>query len=159
MVHIGTTDVIDRVWGVSTVEDNAIPSRYSVLIVRDQEKDSDCLRSVCEFLDIAVEHASTDDDLRSMLPVLRPMAVITDLTGDVQDGFHVMKMVAECDRSLPVLLLADNDPALLGAVDAVREVFGLGHVAVAKEASGMGPLVDFICHAARDAGRSRLMRI
>jgi hypothetical protein len=158
MVHIGTTDVIDRVWGVSTLEDSAIPSRYSVLVVRDQDKDSDYLTSVCEFLDIAVSHASTEDDLRSMLPVLRPMAVITDLDGDNQDGFHVMKLGAEYDRALPILLFTRNDPAMLGAVDAVREVFGLSNVATTTEAAGMGPLVNFICHAARDAGRSRLMR-
>ncbi len=47
---------------------------------------------------------------------------------------------------------------MLGAVDAVREVFGLSNVATAHETCGMGPLVDFICHAARDAGRSRMMR-
>lgn len=159
MVQIGTTNVIDRASGVSILEGRAIPVRYTVLVVRDHDKDNDYLASVCEFLDIRVEHATTADDLRSMLPVLHPMAVITDLDCDVQDGFHVMKMVAEYDRALPVTLMTSNDPALLGAVDAVQEVFELTHVATVTAAAGIGALVDFICHAARDAGRSRLMRI
>jgi CheY-like chemotaxis protein len=159
MVHIGTANVIERTWGVSTLADRATPAHHFVLVVRDPEQDSDLLLSVCEFLDIGVEHATTGDDLRSMLPVLRPMAVIADLDGDVQDGFHVMKMAAEYDRALPILLLTSSDLSLLGAVDAVREVFGLTHVTTATAADGMGALVDFICHAARDAGRSRLMRV
>jgi len=159
MVHIGTTNVIERTWGVSTLADNATPPRHFVLIVRDDGQDSDYLSSVCEFLDIGVEHVTTGDDLRSMLPILRPMAVIADLDGEVQDGCHVMKMVAEYDRALPVLLLTCSDPALLGAVDAVREVFGLTQVTTATDAAGIGTLVDFICQAARDAGRSRLMRV
>jgi CheY-like chemotaxis protein len=159
MVHIATANVIDRAWGVSILDDHAIPARYTILVVRDHDKDNDYLMSVCEFLDIRVEHATTEDNLRSMLPVLHPMAVITDLDGDVQDGFHVMKMAAEYDRALPILLLTSNESVLLGAVDAVREVFGLTHIVTATAAAGIGPLVDFICHAARDAGRSRLMRV
>jgi CheY-like chemotaxis protein len=159
MVHIGTANVIERTWGVSTLADRANPARHFVLIVRDHQHDNDHLRSVCEFLDIGVEHATSGDGLRSMLPALRPMAVIADLESDEQDGFHVMKMVAEYDRALPILLLTGNDASLLGAVDGVREVFGLTSVATATEADGIGALVDFICHAARDAGRTRLMRI
>ena len=110
MVHIGTANVIERTWGVSTLADRAAPVRHFVLIIRDHEQDNDHLLSVCEFLDIGVEHAATEDDLRTMLPVLRPMAVIADLDGEVQDGFHVMKMAAEYDRALPILLLTGNDP-------------------------------------------------
>ena len=70
-----------------------------------------------------------------------------------------MKVAAGYNRSLPVLLLTNNDPALLGAVDAVQEIWGLTRVATATDTAGIGALVDFICHAARDAGRSRLMRL
>lgn len=159
MVHIGTADVMDRVWDETTFVDRIVPTQYSVLVVRDPEKNSDYLDSICEFLSIGVEHATTDDDLASMLSMLRPMAVIADLDGEVQDGYHVMKVAAGYNRSLPVLLLTNNDPALLGAVDAVQEIWGLTRVATATDTAGIGALVDFICHAARDAGRSRLMRL
>lgn len=159
MVHIGTAEIIDRPWATATPSNRPVPAQHSVLIVRDADQNSDYLDSVCEFLDIGVEHATTTDDLGSILAMLNPMALITDLTGEVQDGFHVMKMVAGHDRSLPVLLLTSNDPALLGAVDAVQEVWGLRRVTTVSPAAGIGALVDFICRAARSAGRSRLMRV
>jgi CheY-like chemotaxis protein len=159
MVHIGTADVIDRPWAATTFANRTVPAQHSVLVVRDHDKNSEYLEAVCEFLDIVVEHATTADDLRSMLPSLRPMAVIADLDGEVQDGFNVMKSAAGYDRSLPILLLTSNDPAMLGAVDAVQEVWGLSRVTTASPAAVIGVLVDFICRAARDAGRSRLMRV
>jgi ActR/RegA family two-component response regulator len=159
MTHFGTAVHVDPVWDVAPFSDRAVTVHPAVLVVRDHDKHNDSLESICEFLDIGVEYASSRDDLSQLLPGLRPMAVIADLEGEFQDGFHVMKMVAHCDRSLPVLLLTSNDPALLGAVDAVQEVFGMRRVATVTDASGIGALVDFICHAARDAGMPRLMRV
>jgi CheY-like chemotaxis protein len=127
-------------------------------VVRDPEKNSDYLESVCEFLDIEVQHAANGDDLLAMLTTLRPMAVIADVDGEVQDGFHVMKMAADFDRAMPILLLTGYDPALLGAIDAVQEVWGLTRVATVAETAGVGPLVDFICQAARENGRPRTLR-
>ena len=69
---------------------------------------------------MGVAHTMSGDDLARMLPGLRPMAMIADVDGAEQDGFHVMKVAAGYDRSLPILLLDGNDQALLGAMDAVR---------------------------------------
>jgi hypothetical protein len=106
-----------------------------------------------------MQYASAGEDLQTILPGLRPMAVVADLDGEVQDGFHVMKMTADFDRSVPILLLTSSDPALLGAIDAVQEAWGLTRVATAADTAGIGVFVDFICQAARDAGRPRLMRV
>jgi hypothetical protein len=70
-----------------------------------------------------------------------------------------MKMAAGYDCRLPVLLLTGNGIAVQGAIDAVKEVWGLKHVATVAETGSIGDVVDFLCHAARDAGRSRMMRI
>jgi len=158
MVHLATEMVVDPVRDITPFGERFVPVTHSILVVRDIEKNNECLDAVCEFLDIGVEHATTKDDLIPLLFGLRPMAVIADLDGEVEDGFHVMKLAARYDRALPILLLTSNDPALLGAVDAVQEVWGLRHVATASGTGGIGALVDFICHAARDAGRSQLMR-
>lgn len=159
MVHIGTAVLVDPVQDVTPFGNRTIPVAHSVLVVRDDDKNNTFLDAICEFLDITVEHASTRDDLLSLLRGLRPMAVIADLESEVQDGFHVMKVAARYQRTLPVMLLTKNDPGLLGAVDAVREIWDLPGVATTTCAEGIGDLVDFICHAARHAGVSRLMRI
>lgn len=158
MVHFGTAMIIDPVRDVTPVGDRIVSGQNSILVIRDCKNNHDYLDVVCEFLDIGVEQATTADDLGQMLRQLRPMAVIADLESEVADGFHVMKLAAGYDRSLPILLLTANEPALLGAVDAVQEVWGLRRVATAT-GGRIGELVDFICHAARSAGRSRLMRV
>jgi CheY-like chemotaxis protein len=152
-----TINVIERPWDIASSVARSSP-QHSVLVVRDPDRNSDYLESVCEFLDIGVQHAATGDDLRTILATLRPMAVIADLDGEAQDGFHVMKMAADYDRSVPILLLTGYDPTLLGAIDAVQEVWGLTRVGTAAATSGIGVLVDFICHAAREAGRTRMLR-
>jgi hypothetical protein len=159
MDHFGNTDIVDQIWPAVTFEERTVPATHHILIVREPDKVSDSIALVCEFLDIVVEHITPADDLRSMLEILRPMAVITDLSGEQQDGFHVLKLTASYDPSLPVLMLTEDDPALLGALDAVQEVWGLTQVATASLSLGVGALVDFVCHAARSAGRPRLMRV
>jgi DNA-binding NtrC family response regulator len=156
MIDINNTLVMDRVRDVTPFEYTSVPAPYSVLVVRDAGKSNEYLDSICEFLDIGVEHATSGDDLGPVLHGLRPMAVIADLESDRQDGFNVMKIVAGYDQALPVMLLTNNDPALLGAVDAVRELWGLTRVTT--DTGRIGALVDFICHAARNAGRTRMMR-
>ncbi len=159
MVHMGTTAVIERAWTVTTPDAKITQAHPSILVVRDSEKDNDNLHAVCDFLDIGVEFSATGDDLSSKLDILRPLAVIADLDSEIQDGFHVMKMAAAYDPTLPILLLTSNDPVMLGAIEAVQEVWGLTRVSTAATSAGIGALVDFICHAARGAGRSRLMRV
>jgi CheY-like chemotaxis protein len=159
MVHIGSAVLVDPVQDVTPFGSRIIPITQSVLIVRDDDKNNDFLDSICEFLDIAVEHASSRDDLLPLLRGLRPIAVITDLDSEVQDGFHVMKVTGSYKRTLPIMLLTSNDPALLGAVDAVREVWNLTRVAAITGTASIGTMVDFICHAARDAGMPQLMRV
>jgi CheY-like chemotaxis protein len=159
MVQMGTAELVEPVQVVTPFGDRTIPAPHSILVVRNSDKNSDLLDLVCEFLDIGVEHASNGDDLAPLLRGLRPIAVIADLDGEAQDGFHVMKVTASYDRTLPVLLLTSNDPALLGAVDAVQAVWGLTRVATVTGAADIGELVDFVCRAAREAGRTRLMRV
>jgi CheY-like chemotaxis protein len=158
MDQINAMNVGDRPWEIASPDNQRGSPQHAVLVVRDHNRNGDYLESVCEFLDIEVQHAATGDDLREMLTTLRPMAVIADLDGEVQDGFHVMKMAADYDRSVPILLLTSYDPVLLGAIDAVQEVWGLTRVATVAATAGIGALVDFICHAARDAGRPRALR-
>src|SRR4051812_10837139 len=123
MVHIGTTMLVQPVQDVTPFGNGTIAYTHSILVVRGPDKNNELVDSICEFLDISVEHASTQDDLSKLLRGLRPMAVIADLDDDTQDGFHVMKVTADYERTLPVLLLCSNDHALLGAVDAIREVW------------------------------------
>jgi hypothetical protein len=113
--------------------------------------------AICEFLDIAVVRVPAHCDLRPALRRHAPMAVICELDGAPQDGCHVMKTVASHDPGLPVLLVTGDDEALIGAADAVEELWQLTEVSKVPMLPGIAGLVDFLFQAGRKGNCLRLM--
>lgn len=130
-----------------------------VMIVSDDLPWSQGIETVCDFFGLAVEMVPSDFDLWSLLEEFRPMAVITDVDGLGQDGFHVMRTVAEYDQNIPVMLLCGDDAALAGAAEAVQEICGLATLVALPELPGVGRLVDFLFTAGRKAGLGRMMPV
>ena len=159
MVHIATSALLAPDRFNSPFSENVQNAGHSVMVVRDHEKNNHLLDVICDFFDIGVEHVGSEERLAPLLRECRPIAVIADLESAGQDGYHVMMTVAGHDPSLPILLLTDDDPMLLGAVDAVKEIWGLERVVTISGPAETGKLVDFLCQAARDAGMSRMMRL
>ncbi|HEX2940525.1 MAG TPA: hypothetical protein VHO91_05715 [Rhodopila sp.] len=114
---------------------------------------------VCDFLDLEVQLVTSDADLSGMLRTHRPIAVIADVDGAEQDGFHVMRTVARFNRALPVLLLTDGDPVLMGAADAMQEMCGLRSVTLTSGFPAAGQIVAFLFSAGRSAGCMRLVPV
>jgi hypothetical protein len=128
-----------------------------VLVVEDDFSLSNAFRSVCDCLEVAVEGVATRGDLGSILRRRRPMAVVAEMDASGQDGCHVLMTVAAYDRDLPVMLIAGDDPSLLGAIDAVEEIWCLTSVAKCPRLPGIGVVVDFLFRAGRKGGCMRLM--
>ena len=99
-----------------------------VVVVEDGTDLSESFRIICECLGIAVERMPSKDDLGAMLRDRRPMAVVAAMDAAGQDGCHVLMTIAAHDRSMPALLITGPDPVLLGAVDAVEELWELSSV-------------------------------
>lgn len=138
----------------------AQPNREAlVLVIEDDTHLSDAFRSVCDCLNVAVERMATRDQVGAVLRHRRPMAVVAEVDGAGQDGCHVLMTVAAYDRNLPVLLVTGDDPAFLGAVDAVEEIWGLSSVDKWPNLLGVGAIVDFLFRAGRKGGCMRLMSI
>ena len=130
-----------------------------VLVVEDESTLSEAFHSICDCLNVAVEQMSSRDELGAILRHRRPMAVVTVMDGVGQDGCHVLMTVAAHDRDLPVLLVTGEDPALLGAVDAVEELWQLTSVTKWPRLLGVGDVVDFLFRAGRRGGCMRLMSV
>jgi CheY-like chemotaxis protein len=145
--------------------DHAFPGTVTVAkqgvvaIVSDNPQTINELSPVCEFLDLRIEIVSTGVDLEQMLQEHRPMAVVSDVEGIEQDGFHTMKMVARYSRDLPILLLTAGDSVLMGAADAVQTLWGLTSVSSTSAFPMAGQLVQFLFNAGRRAGCMRLIPI
>jgi CheY-like chemotaxis protein len=150
--HLLTPD--NRFPGTATAENQPV-----VAIVTDDPATVENLAPVCEFLDLKVAVVSVDADLDTVLQTHRPMAVVADVEGDSQDGFHTMKQVARYNRDLPILLLTAGDTVMMGAVDAVQTVWGLSSVTATNEFPVAGQLVAFLFAAGRRAGCLRLIPV
>jgi hypothetical protein len=130
-----------------------------VVVVEDGIGLSEPFRMICECLGIGIERMASRDDLRPVLQSRRPMAVVAEMDASGQDGCHVLMTIAAHDRSLPVLLITGPDPALLGAVDAVEELWELSSVEKWQEQLGVGAMVDFLFRAGRKGNCIRLMSV
>jgi DNA-binding NtrC family response regulator len=158
---------MSRIETLLSVEFNALSSLAPVvdkfqpliLVVADGQELLQDLGTVCEFLDLAVQRVAGDDDLSTILQARRPMAVVAELNGADQDGCYVLMTVASHDRDLPVLMVANDDPALLGAVDAIEELWGLTAVDKATVHPKLGSLVDFVFRAGHRGGVTQFMPI
>ncbi len=130
-----------------------------VLVVGDSSDLFNDVATICDFLDLGIERVTGDEDLGELLTERRPMAVITELDGVRQDGCFVLMTVASYDRGLPVMVLTGQDAAMAGAVDAVEDLWGLRSVVKVDAVPLVGQMVDFLFHAGRRAGVSRLMPV
>jgi hypothetical protein len=130
-----------------------------VVVVEDGIRLSGAFQMICECLSVAIEKMPSRDDLGPMLRDRRPMAVVAEMDATGQDGCHVLMTIAAHDCSLPVLLITGQEPALLGAVDAVEEIWQLTSVEKWPEVLGVGAIVDFLFRAGRKGRCMRLMSV
>jgi CheY-like chemotaxis protein len=130
-----------------------------VAIVSDDPGTIARLEPVCQFLDLKIEVVSAGSDLQRVLREHQPMAVITDVDGKEQDGFHIMKVIAHHNAELPVMLLTNGDAVLMGAADALQDLLGLTSVTRTSEFPLAGQIVAFLFAAGRRAGCLRLVPI
>jgi DNA-binding NtrC family response regulator len=130
-----------------------------VLVVEDDIRLSETFRVICECLGVAIMRMPSRDDLGAVLRNRRPMTVVAEMDAIGQDGCHVLMTIAAYDRSLPVLLITGPDPALLGAVDAVEEIWALSSVEKWPDLLGVGAIVDFLFRAGRKGRCMRLMSV
>lgn len=130
-----------------------------VLIVSDNPSWGQGLDVICDFFGLALEQAPSELDVGFLLREFRPMAVIAEADGQGQDGFHVMRAVAEHDASLPMLLLTGGEPGLAGAAEAMQEITGLSNLRVAAALPSIAETIDFLFRAGRRAGIGRMMPV
>ena len=133
--------------------------RPAILIVSDDVQLAYSFDTICDFLEIAVEAIDSSQDLGEILSARRPIAVITEIEGRKRDGYDVMMTVAAHDPVLPILLLTGTDSALIGAAEAVEELWNLQSVSRSTGLPGMGELAEFLFQARRRVSRGRLLPV
>ena len=129
----------------------------TVVVIQDSNELGDALDGICECLEIAVERITSYDDFAATLRLCRPMAVVAEMDAAGQDGCHVLITVAAYDQRLPILMITGDDPTLLGAIDAVEEVWNVEAVVKWPRLRGAGEIVNFLFRAGHSGNCLRLM--
>jgi hypothetical protein len=139
-------------WGSS-------PGDLVVLVVEDTPRLSEAIRPVCDYLGLATEIIGPDVELPALMRDRRPVCVFTELETRDRDCCNVMQAAATYDRSLPILIVADCEDALLGVVDAVEDLLALSNVSKVKSVPSRGDIAEFLLKACRSQGQLGLMPI
>ena len=149
MTHVNTIVIPDSFTPIEIATQAVVACEAVVVVVSDNTEVGSVLDNICEFLGFGVEIVPTDIPVGPMLRRHRPMAVIAELEGRGQDGCHVMMQVADHDPGLPILMLTGNEPGLVGAVDAVEELWNLTGVTKSRVLPEIGHLVEVLFRAGR----------
>jgi hypothetical protein len=157
MTHLNTVFIPSPLLPAEDQPLSVAPCLPTVVVVSDNHSVGAAVDQIGEFLGVGVVVLGTEAELAPILRTFRPMAVVTDMEGEDQDGCHVMMLVAYHDPDLPILLLTGDDPSLAGAADAVEELWGLSAVTKAPYLPGAGPLIEFLFHAGRRGECGRLI--
>lgn len=130
-----------------------------IVVVQDEDERRGELDCICECLGVAIERMSSHEDLAAKLRLLRPMAVVAEMDAEGQDCCHVLITIAEYDRTLPALIIANDDPVSLGAIDAVEELWSIERAVKWPCLAGASEIVDFLFRAGRSGNCLRLMPV
>jgi CheY-like chemotaxis protein len=122
-----------------------------VLVVEDGTRLSEAIAELCDYLRVGVETVA-GHSLSLALRHHRPMAILAEMDGASHDGCYVMMRVAEYDRTLPLMLLTGTSPALIGAAEAVEELWALSAVARHAVLPEIGEIVAFLFRAGQSGG-------
>jgi len=142
--------------GHAAVEARPAQRHAVVLVIEDGDSTVEALNPICDFLEVGIEKVPSERDLADALQDCNPMGVIAHMDCRGQDGCNIMMSVAQHDRTLPILLITGDDPALAGAADAVEELWQLESVVKLPRLPSIGTFVDFIFRAGR---KGRCMRL
>jgi hypothetical protein len=130
-----------------------------IVVVQDHDGRLGALDCICECLGIAIERMSSSEDLAAKLRLFCPMAVVTEMDAEGQDGCHVLITIAKYDRTLPALIITNDDPVSLGAIDAVEELWHVETVVKWPRLLGASEIVNFLFRAGRSGNCLRLVPV
>lgn len=114
---------------------------------------------VCDALDIALVPLRALHDLPLRLHQLAPVAAVGARFHSEAECCGVLRAIAAHHRDLPVLIMAADEPPLLGAIDVAEQLWGLTAVQLLSLAHDPQDVVGFVYQATRWRGTGRLLPV
>ena len=130
-----------------------------VLIVGDSDRLLPSLGPYCDFFRVRVLTAAADEDLPRVLRSERPIAVVGEINGDVEEGCVLLTAVAGYDPTLPLLMILRAGGRMMAAMETARQALRVRHLLTSTSLPMQGDLVSFLATAIMRSGRANFMPV
>jgi CheY-like chemotaxis protein len=136
------------------VDDSA--HHLKVLVIDDRAEVARAIAEMCETLGVSADISHDGEVVRDMLTRSQPSGVIIDVIMPDEDGYEALKVVAEFNRNLPVLLISGHGLTWLRVGASLARAYGLSHVITGSKPIPMAMLADFVGKIRSEAPNTQL---
>ena len=156
--HAFATSVIGRALPQDTLRMTEQETQR-VIVLANPGGISQQLLQMCHALAIELVAVASHHDLPFRLRHHRPMAIISELDPKGTTSCAALRTIAAYDQDMPVLLVAGQDPSVLGTIDAAEQLWRLSALHRLGDAPTANDLIGFLFRAGRRSGLGRLMPV
>jgi hypothetical protein len=128
-----------------------------IIVLAGRDGVSPMLHAMCDALLIKLVAISSHHDLPFRLHQHRPMAVISEIDPQGIASCAALRSIAAYNPEMPVLLVAGDDPTVLGTIDAAEQLWSLSSLHRLAAIPAPSDLIGFLFQAGRHSGLGRLM--
>lgn len=133
------------------------PYTQTIIVLESACSLSEVIVTMCDALEIEIIRVSALHDLPFRLHHHQPVAVISMMDLCERTSCAILRAVAAYSPELPVMLLAPDDPASQGTIDAAEQIWNLSAITRLTTAPGPKDLIGFLFHAGRRSRTGRLI--
>lgn len=134
------------------------PSVPCIAVIEDGETVSAEFRHVFDYLGIQVDRMTSVEMLRGALRGQRPMAVIWQVAAGLDSG-EVLHAISDADRTLPVMMIAEDNSRTLVLLDSMVRFWRMLGVTKLVRQPELRELVEFVFRAGRRSGEFRVLSV
>jgi DNA-binding response OmpR family regulator len=134
------------------------PCAPFIAIVEQGEAVSAEFRHVFDYLGIRMDRIGSVEELRGILRAGPPMAVIWQVAAGLDSG-EVLHALSDADRTLPVMMIAEDNSRTLALLDSMVRFWRMLGVMKLARPPHLREVVEFIFRAGRRSGEFRVLSV
>jgi hypothetical protein len=113
---------------------------------------------VLDYLGLRLHNVRSVSELNATLRTHAPMALIWELAAGL-DGSQVLHAISEFDRTLPMLIVLDDDTGTPAIIDSTIRFLRITDVTKRSGEPALRDLVEFLFRAGRGRGEFRVLSV
>jgi hypothetical protein len=134
------------------------PGAPLIAVIEQDEAVTGEFRHVFDYLGVHIDRIVSVEQLRGALHGRRPMAVIWQVAAGLDSG-EVLHAVSDADRTLPLMMIAEDNSRTLVLLDSMVRFWRMLGVMKLARPPELRELVEFVFRAGRRSGEFRVLSV